>query len=259
MKRTGDLVLADVTYSANLRLPRHVHERPYFCLIRRGTYSERYGRRSRSCGPAMVVYHPAGEPHCQEMHGCDVASFNVEIGPSWQQRMNELGIPGDQPVEFDGGPPEALALRMLDELDHDDAGSSLAIENLFWELITAIHNPAPGTSKATPPAWLEAAREMLDTRLQEPLSLGTVADEIGVHPVHLATTFRRHLGCSVGEYLRRRRVEAARARLEDPEPSLTEIAIDVGFADQSHFTRTFKRLTGMTPGQYRAFLPFKTP
>jgi AraC family transcriptional regulator len=257
-RRINDLVLADVTYPAGLSLPRHMHERPYICLIRHGTYSERYGRRSRSCGPAMVVYHPAGEHHCQEMHGCDVASFNVEIGQTWQQRMSEIGMAADQPVQFEGGRARDIAVRMLRELNHDDIDTTPAIEDLFWQLLAEIRSSVTPRPPGPGPAWLGAVREILDTCIREPISLSGIADDIGVHPMHLAATFRRHFGCSVGEYLRRRRVAAAREMLAKPDMPLTRIAIDAGFADQSHLTRTFKRLTGMTPGRYRTFLRFKT-
>jgi AraC family transcriptional regulator len=76
--------------------------------------------------------------------------------------------------------------------------------------------------------------------------------------MHLAATFRRHYGCSLGEYLRRRRVATARELLTNPDLPLTEIAFAAGFSDQSHLTRTFKRFTGMTPLQYSTFLAFKT-
>lgn len=257
-RRVNDLVLADVTYPAGLRLPRHMHERPYICLIRHGTYSERFGRRNRSCGPAMVVYHPAGEHHCQEMHGRDVASFNVEIGPTWQQRMIEIGMAADQPVQFEGGHAHDIAVRMLRELNHDDIDTAPAIEELFCQLLAEIRSSTTPRPLGSGPAWLGSVREMLDARIQEPLSLGGIAEEAGVHPVHLATTFRQHFGCSVGEYMRRRRVAAARDMLGNPDIPLTRVAIEAGFADQSHLTRTFKRLTGVTPGRYRTFLAFKT-
>jgi methylphosphotriester-DNA--protein-cysteine methyltransferase len=54
------------------------------------------------------------------------------------------------------------------------------------------------------------------------------------------------------------RLEYVRRKLDDPELSLAEIAVDAGFADQSHLTRNFKRFTGRTPGEYRTFLRFKT-
>jgi AraC family transcriptional regulator len=76
--------------------------------------------------------------------------------------------------------------------------------------------------------------------------------------VHFAVCFRRFYGCSAGEYLRRIRFEQACRMLKQPHASLAEIAHATGFADQSHFTRFLKRITGLTPGEYRTFLSFKT-
>ena len=59
-----------------------------------------------------------------------------------------------------------------------------------------------------------------------------------MHPVYFAATFRRFLGSSVGEYLRRRRFQYARRKLADLQIPLTQVATDAGFTDQSHLTRT---------------------
>src|SRR5438034_8794997 len=67
----------------------------------------------------------------------------------------------------------------------------------------------------------------------------------------LARAFRWHYGCTVGEYIRQRRVEFACHRLTGPDDRLSVIAFDAGFADQSHLTNTFRRLVGMTPGAFR--------
>src|SRR4051812_19225043 len=61
----GDLLLTDVSYPSSSLVPRHAHERPYFCWIRNGAYSETYGRRTRTCRPGMFVFHPAGEYHSE--------------------------------------------------------------------------------------------------------------------------------------------------------------------------------------------------
>jgi len=76
-----------------------------------------------------------------------------------------------------------------------------------------------------------------------------------VHPVHFAAWFRRFYGCSVGEYHRRRRFIEVRRRLMQPDLTLTQVAARPVFADQSHLTRTWKRLTGLTPSQYRTLSP----
>jgi AraC-like DNA-binding protein/mannose-6-phosphate isomerase-like protein (cupin superfamily) len=257
-RKVGDLVLADVVYSPGSRLPRHVHERPYFCLIRKGTYTEAYGRRTRVCDPGALVFHPPGESHTEAFGNCPVASFNVEIGPKWLYRLRQVGGVLDQPVEFHGGEAATLGFRLLSEFRRSDTDSFVAIESLTSEILAAVVG-LPVEARDQKPKWLTKARDLLDVRIQEPGTLRFIAREAGVHPVYFATTFRRFYGCSVGEYLRRRRLERVCRMLTESELPLAEIALDAGFADQSHFTRAVKRFTSMTPAQYRTFLRFKTP
>ena len=92
---------------------------------------------------------------------------------------------------------------------------------------------------------------MLADRLARPPSLGEIATEVGLHPSHLARTFRAHVGESIGEHGRRLRLEWAAERLVCSDEGLAEIAGRAGFSDQSHFTREFKRRFGVAPGRYR--------
>jgi len=256
-REVGDLVLADVRYPPGAHLPRHAHERPYFCLIRRGHYTEAYGRRMRVCGPGALVFHPPGERHAEAFGDCSVASFNVEIGPEWLYRLRETGSVLDQPIEFHNGEAPGLGYRLFAELRRSDAASAVAIESITSEILTAFA-ARPVALDNSKPKWLTRARDILHDRFQEPLALRAIAREAGVHPVHFASAFRRFYGCSVGEYLRRIRFEQLCRMLRQPHTPLAEIAQATGFADQSHFTRVLKRFTGMTPVQYRTFLTFKT-
>jgi len=252
-----DLFLADVRYPERCHLPFHLHSRPYFCLIRGGTYTEGYDRKTRRCAPGMLVFHPAGESHSETFDESHVASFNVEIGPEWTRRMEEFGILLDQPVEFERGEAVTLALRMLEELSANDAESGLSIEALTWEILAAFGGARTGFDKSQP-QWLKDALGTFDSRLDESVSLRRIAREVGVHPVYFAAAFRRFHGCSPGQYLRRKRFERARHLISDPDVSLAQVAIDAGFSDQSHLNRIFRRFTGMTPRQYRTFLSYKT-
>lgn len=101
--------------------------------------------------------------------------------------------------------------------------------------------------------WLGEARDLLRTRTPAPLSLGELAAAVGVHPVHLARSFRREFGMTVSQYSRALRLDWAAAQLAGEAP-LARIALEAGFADQSHFTRAFRGYTGMTPGRYRKLL-----
>jgi AraC family transcriptional regulator len=107
------------------------------------------------------------------------------------------------------------------------------------------------------PQWLERVRNILEQRFAEPYKLSEIAAEAGVHPVHLAREFRKYYGTSVGEYLRRVRIEYACRELMGSNAAVTNIAFAAGFADQSHFSRTFKRLCGTTPGRYRGLFCHK--
>jgi AraC family transcriptional regulator len=133
----------------------------------------------------------------------------------------------------------------------DEGLLALHGESLALTLLAAV---APDRSRrgATPPAWLAVARELLDDRCGEAVRIAELARAAGVHPVHLARVFRRHLGCTPGEYLRRRRLERAAVLLRETARPLSDVALGCGFADQSHFANAFKRHTGVTPGTFRS-------
>jgi AraC family transcriptional regulator len=109
-------------------------------------------------------------------------------------------------------------------------------------------NPLPGSQ---PPAWLRQAHELVRDQFTQPLSVSAIAGAVGVHPVHLARSFRRYYGAPIGDYVRSLRLEKARTLLSSTALTLAEIAIGAGFYDQSHLARAFRRYLGMTPRQYR--------
>src|SRR5437763_13107581 len=111
-REVGDLVLVESHHAAGSRLPRHSHERAYFCLNFGGSYSESYGRRRRDCRSGMLVFHPPGECHAEDHHSV-VASLNVELGGAWLRRIAELVAPLDQPAEFGGDDIAAAGAEIL--------------------------------------------------------------------------------------------------------------------------------------------------
>ncbi len=89
------------------------------------------------------------------------------------------------------------------------------------------------------------------SRFLEVPSLAEIAHAAGVHPVHLSREFRRYFDVTVGEYMRKLRTDHAAHLLAASAMPLAEIADVCGFADQSHFSSTFKRTVGMTPARFR--------
>jgi len=132
-----------------------------------------------------------------------------------------------------------------------DDVSPFAMEGLALELVAATARQREKVVERKPPRWLEQARELLHAHFADTLSLSEVAAAVGVHPAHLARVFRQQYRCSVGDYLRKLRVEFACRQLATSDRPLLEIALAAGFADQSHFSKTFKSLRGMTPSEYQ--------
>jgi AraC family transcriptional regulator len=159
-----------------------------------------------------------------------------------------------RPAEFTGGMPVWLAMGLYRELRASDQLSPLAIEGLALELVAQAGRDLAVLPGVRPPAWLERVKEFITVHFREQVTLAEMAREAGVHPVHLVTVFRRHMRCTPFDFLRRLRVDFAAGQLVHSETPLVEIALTAGFADQSHFCRLFKIMTGMTPTAYRELL-----
>ena len=93
---------------------------------------------------------------------------------------------------------------------------------------------------------------MIIEHFPETLQITQIAAAVGVHPVYLATAFREKFGVTVGEFVRRLRIEHACDELKKGDLPLATIALQAGFVDQSHFSRLFKLYVGTTPAKYRS-------
>jgi AraC-like DNA-binding protein len=92
-------------------------------------------------------------------------------------------------------------------------------------------------------------RELLDERLFERTTLAQAGQDLGASPSHLVRCFTGTFGIAPHQYVTARRIDAARRRLLGGEP-IALVAAGVGFYDQAHFTRQFKRHVGTPPGSY---------
>ena len=231
------VVLVESCYATGDRQPSHVHAGAFFDLVLAGSCTETVGRRARERGASSLMFHPAGEEHASQWHAPDARCFHVEIAAATLDRVPAIA-PGEAAASW-------IATRIYDELCAMDAVSPLAIEALALELVAA----SARRSRDVAPHWLARVRDALHDATETP-SLGALAALAGVHAAHLTRTFRRAYGCTIGDYARRLRIERACALLAG-DASLAAIAAAVGFADQSHFTRAFKRVMRVTPARYR--------
>lgn len=109
----------------------------------------------------------------------------------------------------------------------------------------------PSNRGGLPPRLTHQIREYIDSHLSENISLDKMAEMAGLSVFHFARAFRQSFGTPPHSYLLRRRIERAHHLLKRTELALSEIALSIGFFDQSHFARHFRRLTGVTPSAAR--------
>jgi AraC family transcriptional regulator len=248
----GGLRLSESTYPANLKMPSHAHEQAYLGIVLSGGYTERVGRKTRECKSLTTVFHPRGESHSVAFHNSRVRIFRIEITGEWRERAGQYVKLPDEPAESDGGPLASLVLRLHNEFRSRDSWSGLAIEGLALEMMAELARCSTKQSEEGVPAWLDEVRQKLASRIGETPPLAELAAIAGVHPVHLAREFRRHFRCTIGDFIRRVRVEFACREIAETDAPLSEVALAAGFYDQSHFSNMFRRFTGMTPTAYRA-------
>lgn len=245
--RAADLVLTETRHAPNRRLPLHTHERPYVTVVLGGTFLESYGHRSVVCSPQTVLYHPRGEAHSNEFGNESCRCLAVDLGDEWERRMPH---PGD-PVNIRGGEVSWIGLRLYGEYNRRDAFSPLAIEGLMLELQAGLARLNPVNTARTKPRWLRSVLEWLDAPDMVLPTVKELAAFADLHPVHFSRVFVRHMGCSPADYLRQRRLDLACQLLKSGRGSIADVALQAGFADQSHLSKAFRQRFGMTPAQFR--------
>ena len=243
-------IFTDLRHTSPRKLPSHSHELPFFAVLMEGLYGERYGREEKQFRPFTLHFRPAGVPHQDEIGPSGVRLFEIELRPTWRQRLQECSATLDVARDdCKGGELLWLGVKLFREVLGVDASDELSVESLLSELIAAAAR-MPQENRHRPP-WLGRIIERLSIEYCERLTLDELSREAGVHPVHLSRVFRRCLGEGIGEHIHRLRVRAACEQMRVSEITMAEISLACGFADQSHFTRAFRKLTGMTPAAFR--------
>ena len=237
-------------YQSHSRLPTHAHELSHFCFVLAGNYSEKIGRTSFERAPADLVYYPPDVSHGEE-HFSNGRHFLVEVDAPSLEMFTNYGVCLREPALLDTGASHWLANRMYKEFCERDEFSPIALESIATELLIAAARKDRRGGERTPPPWLARLKEYLRENFSEPPELTELAKAVDVHPTHLARVFRQFERCTVGDFIRELRIDYARRRLLETTDPLVEIALDAGFADQTHFTRSFKRVTSMTPSEFR--------
>ena len=251
-RQAAGFVFTETRHRPLMSLPRHAIERATLVAVLRGDYVETVGGRARALPPGTVIVRPPSEVHSNLIGRRGARCLLIELAPERFASLREHVKLFDRPRTLEPGPAWGPALRVTREMARPDAVTPLALEAHALEILAQAARTTAGPAPRRAPPWLERVRETIHDHLGEAWpTLTDLARTVGLHPVYLARAFRARYGCSAGEYARRCRIARACERLADSETALSEIAAWAGFHDQSHFSRAFRRATGLTPGGFR--------
>ncbi|WP_282090005.1 AraC family transcriptional regulator [Aquimarina algiphila] len=104
------------------------------------------------------------------------------------------------------------------------------------------------------PEWIKHVRTIIDAQFLEPLKISELAKQVNVHPVHLGRTFKNYYKIDIKTYQKQLRMYFAVSQMITQNDNLTQIAHSTGYADQSHFTREFKKSTDFSPKKIATLL-----
>lgn len=239
----GPFCFTETWHAPALHLEPHEHERACLHFVLAGHYAETICGRELFSGPGTVLYKPASLRHSNRFPASGARTLRIELEPAFERNLGAR-----RPLHSADPRLELVARNIHDELLAADELTPLALEGLARELVALLlrqdRPPRVGARLA------EECAARLRERFRAPLRLDMLARELGCERTALARAFRARFRRSMGEYVRTLRVAEVQRRLARGEAPLAALAVDCGFADQSHCTRVFRRLTGTTPAAW---------
>lgn len=245
----GDMFCREVMYPVADSMDAHSHAKAHLVFVLKGTVRSAWRKEAAFNAPGSLFYLPPDEPHANDF----VPGFNsldIWFAPSWLPKSLAPSEKLGQPLQCHGGAPIEALYRLTNEVRRPDDLTPLVMESMAIEVLAALIRQEWPEERGTP-HWLRRAREVVHADFKSSVTLESVAAAVDIHPAHLSKTFKSHYGQNIGEYVRRLRVEEAKRLLSRSEAPLGDLALELGFADQSHFCRTFKRIAGLTPSEFR--------
>lgn len=243
------ITLTDTEYT-HPTVDWHYHEHPYFTFILQGNVLEGNKKEVYHCAAGSLLFHNWQDAHYNIKPEGFTRGFHIELQPEWISHfeMELSGLQGS--IQLQDPHFKLLLYKMVRETKQYDATSALSIQTLLLELLSGMQLRQQALPRHLP-AWVKKIKEFLRDTVNENTSLKELSTLLNIHPAHLSRQFPKYFHCSLGEYTRQLKIEKSLSLLADRKQTLASIAYDCGFADQSHFCRCFRQLTGSNPLTYR--------
>lgn len=219
-------------------LPAHAHAGAHICITLAGSYLDLSPRCELEQHPGDALLYEAGKLHRNRFGASGAWCLNLAVpdGARSARHLRRLS-----PAR------RAMAQQLASAALWGRDGDVLLMESLAEDLTDAVL----GGEEEISPAPVDGVIEALEDMPCKAWTLRELAAIAGRHPSHLARSFRRATGLTIGQYRRRRRAMAVTVALHEGVEPLSDLAIDYGYADQAHMTREVVAFTGLSPGRWR--------
>ena len=227
------------------------HQNHSVAYVRKGGFGCRArGHVHELVAGSVLVGYPGDEYMCtHDHHGCGDECLSFQFTPEFVDRLGGKAEPWRA-----GAVPPLAELMVLGERAGGDLGwdeLGLLFASRFVELLSDRKSKPQAVSAADRRRAVEAAL-WIDEHAREEIGLEDAAAEAGLSAFHFLRVFSKAIGVTPHQYLVRSRLRRAAKLLAERERSVTDIALDVGFADLSNFVRTFHRAAGVSPRRFAA-------
>ncbi|MEO0527028.1 MAG: helix-turn-helix transcriptional regulator [Bacteroidota bacterium] len=242
------ILLSQYNYTGN-KTDWHYHENPYFMYVLSGNMKDCNNKVKSLCPAGSLMFNNWQEAHYGSKHSAVASGFHLEFERKW---LKENGVSlnlleGSQLIE--NPKLHLLFAKLYHEFLISDNYSNVSVEVLLLQICESLSKIKETNAKKNP-NWVDGLKELLHYDTSK-LSLDYLSNELKVHPVHISRAASKHLSMSLGEYMRQHKIKKAIPLLLNSNNSLTEIAHQTGFSDQSHFNRVFKSIFNSSPSTYR--------
>jgi AraC family transcriptional regulator len=240
--QTEGFVLSLTVHQADSQIASHAHARPYLSLLAKGRYAER-AAGTRQIRAGSMLFRRAGYEHANEFGGREVVCFNLEIlDPEKHEAANGESLPNGE-LERPG------LVETYSLLHFFRKGVSADILDLQCHEVVQDHlnvGAAGGN-----PIWVGQVQQLVCDDPRAPVSMQELSRDFQLHPNYMIRKFRQVTGHTLSEYVTRQRLDCSMPKLLWGDGPIVDVALDAGFYDQSHYSRSFKKFFGVSPGVYR--------
>lgn len=245
--RLPNAVFSLASRKAKTTVPPHGHEGGAFiCLIHGRHHWHGTDGMIHWTIPGAWYFRSRKDVHSHEACPTLIRCVGINFDPSAYGFDPELSA---EMIETEDA--ARITAKIRAEFQQESQGRAFLLEGLLLELMGLFLNEKRKEAMPNDHLVVRRATTILTERFGENHSLEELSAEVGVHRSHLARLFRKHLGVSVGEFVRDRRLEWGYQQLLSSDAKIAVVAAEAGFADHAHFCRLFKARYGKAPSAIR--------